>query len=83
MWPLMDLCFWPLKCVVVEDLMGSDVPTIRGTFEKASQAFGQYSGNRCIFPMLYLLIERCALLAMNREHQSHVIKDESGVISKG
>ena len=25
-WPLMELCIWPLKCV--EDLMGSDVPTI-------------------------------------------------------
>ena len=27
-WPLMELYFWPLKCVGVEDLMGSGVPTI-------------------------------------------------------
>ena len=35
---------WPLKCVGVEGLKGSNVPTIRGTSEKKSQAFGQYSG---------------------------------------
>ena len=28
MWPLMELDVWPLKCVSVEDLMGSGVPTI-------------------------------------------------------
>ena len=27
-WPLKELRFWPLKRVGVEDLMGSDVPTI-------------------------------------------------------
>ena len=26
--PLMELYFWPLKCVGVEDLMGPGVPTI-------------------------------------------------------
>ena len=49
----MDYCFCHLKSVEVEDLMESDVPTIRGTFEKASHAFGQYSGSGCIFPMMY------------------------------
>ena len=34
--------FWPLKCVGVEDLIGLDVPPIRGTSDKASQEFGQY-----------------------------------------
>ena len=28
MWPLIELYFWPLMCVGVEDLMGSCVPTI-------------------------------------------------------
>ena len=28
MWPLMELYVWPLKCVRVEDLMGSGVLTI-------------------------------------------------------
>ena len=28
MWPLMELYFWPLKYVRVEDLMGLGVPTI-------------------------------------------------------
>ena len=41
------------KCVEVEDLMGSDVPTIQGTSEKASHTFGQYSCSGCIFPMIY------------------------------
>ena len=28
MWPLMELYLWHLKCLRVEDLMGSGVPTI-------------------------------------------------------
>ena len=39
----MDSYCWPLKCVEVEDLMGSDVPTICETSEIASHAFGKYS----------------------------------------
>ena len=65
---------WLLKCVGVEDLMGSDIPTIRGTSEKASQEFGQYSGRDvfllwqgCIFQMMYGL--RIALSTMNMESQ--------------
>ena len=67
-WPLMDVCFWPLKCVGVEDLMGSDVLTIWGTSEKASQGFGQYSGSGCIFPIMYWL--RIALSTTNIESQT-------------
>ena len=37
-WPLMELYIWPLKCVGVEDLMGSGVPTIRGISEKAQRS---------------------------------------------
>ena len=37
--------FWPLKCVGVEDLMGSDIPTS----EKVSHEFGQYSGRDVFF----------------------------------
>ena len=48
----MDLCFWHLKCVGAEDLMGPDGPTISGTSEKASQEFGQYSGNGFLFTMM-------------------------------
>ena len=33
--------------------MESDVPTIRGTSEKTSQAFSQYSCSGCILPMMY------------------------------
>ena len=44
--------FWPLKCVEVEDLVRSDILTIRGTPEKTSQTFGQYSGSGCNFPMM-------------------------------
>ena len=40
----MDLYFRPLKCIEVEDLMRSDVPTIDGTYEKELLAIGQYSG---------------------------------------
>ena len=36
---------WPLTCVGVEELIGSDVSTIRGTSGKASQEFGQYSSS--------------------------------------
>ena len=37
------------KCVNVEDLMASDVPTNQGTSEKASHGFGQYSGRDVFF----------------------------------
>ena len=36
MGPLMEFYLWPLKCVSVEDLMGSGVPTICGISEKTS-----------------------------------------------
>ena len=48
--------------------MGSDVPTIRETSDKASQEFGQYSGSGCIFQMMYEL--RIALSITNRESQT-------------
>ena len=41
--------FWHLKCVGVEDLMGSAIPMIRGTYDKASHEFGQYSGRDVFF----------------------------------
>ena len=34
-----------VKCVEVEDIVGSDVPTVRGTSEYESQEVGQYSGS--------------------------------------
>ena len=39
--------------VQVADLMGSDVPMIRGTSKKSSQAFGLYYGSGCNFPIMY------------------------------
>ena len=47
-WYQDGLMFCPLKCVEVDYMMGSVVPTIRGTSEKECQGFGQYSGSGCI-----------------------------------
>ena len=56
----MELCFWPLKCVGVEDLMGSYVQTIgEGIMSLVSTLVVDISND--------ILIESCALLSMNRE----------------
>ena len=49
--------------------MGSDVPAIRGTSEKASQGVWSVLCRWMYFPN-DVLIERYALLAMNREPQT-------------
>ena len=49
----MDLCLLLLKCVWSRAHDGIRSSDDRGTSEKESQEFGQYSGGGCIFPFMY------------------------------